>query len=72
MIPYPISAIETQPEDAEEITLSDLLSGDFSKDCITICPLFEGVVLGGAPGSEHSTGDLLADILNALKKLPEK
>ena len=66
------SAIETQPEDAEEITLSDLLSGDFSKDRITTCPLFEGVVLGGAPGSEHSTGDLMADILTALQKLPEK
>lgn len=66
------SAIETLPEDAEEVKLIDLISGNFAQDRITTCPLFDGVVLGGAPKGEGSTGDLMADILTALQKLPEK
>lgn len=66
------SAIETQPDDAEEVKLSDLINDDLVQEGITTCPLFEGVVLGGAPKGEHSIGDLFADILTALQKMPKK
>lgn len=64
------SAIETQPAEAKEVKLSDLISGDFSQAKISSCPLFENVTLGGAPSNDRSTGDLIADILSALQKLP--
>lgn len=66
------SAIETQPEDAEEVRLPELLDDDFSQDRITTCPLFDGVSLGGAPKGEGTTGDLMADILNVIQKYSKK
>lgn len=65
-----VRAIETQPEDAENVTLSDFISDDFTQDRITTCPLFDGVVLGGSSKDEQSIGALMADLLAALQKQP--
>lgn len=66
------TAIGTQPDDAEEVKLSDMIAHDFGDDKFTTCPLFEGVQLGGLPGDESTTADLVADLLTTLQKLPSK
>lgn len=66
------TAIGTQPDDAEEVKLSDMIDRNFDEDQFTTCPLFEGVQLGGLPGDESSTADLVADLLKALQNLPSK
>ena len=49
-----------------------MIARDFGDDKFTTCPLFEGVKLGGLPGDESTTADLVADLLTALQKLPSK
>ena len=66
------TAIGTQPDDAEEVKLSDMIDRNFDEDKFTTCPLFEGVQLGGLSGDESSTADLVADLLKALQNLPRK
>ena len=66
------TAIGTQPDDAEEVKLSDMIDRNFSEDKFTTCPLFEGVQLGGLPGDDSSTADLVADLLSALQNLKSK
>lgn len=66
------TAIGTQPDDAEEVKLSDMIARDFGEDKFTTCPLFDGVKLGGLPGDESTTADLVADLLATLQKLPSK
>ena len=66
------TAIGTQPDDAEEVKLSDMIDRSFDEDKFTTCPLFEGVQLGGLSGDESSTADLVADLLKALQNLPRK
>ena len=66
------TAIGTQPDDAEEVKLSNMIDCSFDEDKFTTCPLFEGVQLGGLSGDESSTADLVADLLKALQNLPRK
>ena len=66
------TAIGTQPDDAEEVKLSDMIDRSFGEDKFTTCPLFEGVQLGGLSGDESSTADLVADLLKALQNLPRR
>ena len=66
------TAIGTQPDDAEEVKLSEMIDRSFDEDKFTTCPLFEGVQLGGLSGDESSTADLVADLLKALQNLPRK
>lgn len=66
------TAIGTQPDDAEEVKLSDMIARDFGDDKFTTCPLFDGVKLGGLSGDESTTADLVADLLTTLQKLPSK
>ena len=66
------SAIGTQPDDAEEVTLADLISADVMEDKISTCPLFEGVTPGGLPGDESTVTDLMADLLGVMQRLQSK
>lgn len=66
------SAIETRPEDAHEVKLSELFCDNFSQDQLTTCPLFDGVIVGGVSNDEASTADQIADILIALKRMPNE
>lgn len=63
------SAIELVPPDAEEVSLAELISDGVSQETLSTCPLFADVTLGGLPVGEGTTVDLMADILNAIKKL---
>ena len=63
------SAIALVPEDTEEVRLSELISDGVSQETLSTCPLFADVTLGGLPVGEGTTVDLMADILNAIKKL---
>lgn len=63
------TAIGTQPDDVEEVKISDMITTDLSEDKFTTCPLFEGVQLGGLSGDESTTADLVADLLTAMQKL---
>ena len=63
------SAIALVPEDTEEVRLSELISDGVSQETLSTCPLFADVTLGGMPVGEGTTVDLMADILNAIKKL---
>lgn len=63
------SAIELVPADAEEVSLAELISDGVSQETLSTCPLFSDVTLGGLPVGEGTTVDLMADILNAIKKL---
>lgn len=63
------SAIEAVPGETEEVKLSELISNGVSQDTLSTCPLFSDVKLGGLPTGEGSSVDLMADILNAIKKL---
>ena len=63
------SAIEAVPGETEEVKLSELISNGVSQDTLSTCPLFSDVKLGGLPIGEGSSVDLMADILNAIKKL---
>lgn len=65
-------AIETRPEDACEVKLSELFSDDFSQDQLSTFPLFDGAVVGGVSNGKASTADYIADLLSALKKLPNR
>ena len=66
------SAIGTQPDDAEEVSLADLISTDVMDDKITTCPLFEGAAVGGLPGDESTITDLMADLLGVMQRLQSK
>ena len=66
------SAIGTQPDDTEEVTLADLISTDVMEDKISTCPLFEGVAPGGLPGDESTVTDLMADLLGVMQRLQSK
>jgi len=63
------SAIALVPEDTEEVRLSELISDGVSQETLSTCPLFADVTLGGLPVGEGTSVDLMADILNAIKKL---
>ena len=63
------SAIALVPEDTEEVKLTELISDGVSQETLSTCPLFADVTLGGLPVGEGTTVDLMADILNAIKKL---
>ena len=63
------SAIESVPSDVEEVSLAELISDGVSQETLSTCPLFADVTLGGLPVGEGTTVDLMADILNAIKKL---
>lgn len=63
------SAIELVPSDVEEVSLAELISDGVSQETLSTCPLFSDVTLGGLPVGEGTTVDLMADILNAIKKL---
>ena len=63
------SAIALVPEDTEEVKLTELISDGVSQETLSTCPLFADVTLGGLPVGEGTTIDLMADILNAIKKL---
>lgn len=63
------SAIALVPEDTEEVKLTELISDGVSQETLSTCPLFDDVTLGGLPVGEGTTVDLMADILNAIKKL---
>jgi len=63
------SAIALVPEDIEEVRLSELISDGVSQETLSTCPLFADVTLGGLPVGEGTSVDLMADILNAIKKL---
>lgn len=63
------SAIELVPADVEEVSLAELISDGVSQETLSTCPLFSDVTLGGLPVGEGTTVDLMADILNAIKKL---
>ena len=63
------SAIENVPGDVEEVSLAELISKDLTQDTLSTCPLFTDVSLGGMPKGESTTADLVADLLNAIKKL---
>lgn len=63
------SAISLVPEDTEEVKLTELISDGVSQETLSTCPLFADVTLGGLPVGEGTTVDLMADILNAIKKL---
>lgn len=66
------SAIGTQPDDAEEVSLADLISTDVMDDKITTCLLFEGAAVGGLPGDESTITDLMADLLGVMQRLQSK
>lgn len=66
------TAIGTQPEDAEEVKLSDMIDTDVTEDKLTTCPLFEGVTLGGLSSDDSSLPDLVADLLSSLQNLQMK
>lgn len=66
------SAISTQPDDAEEVSLADLISADVLEDKISTCQLFEGVAPGGLPGDESTVTDLMADLLGVMQRLQSK
>lgn len=63
------SAIDMVPGEVEEVQLSELISNGVSQETLSTCPLFSDVELGGLPVGEGSSVDLMADILNAIKKL---
>ena len=63
------SAIELVPDDAEEVSLAELISNGVSQETLSTCPLFADVTLGGLPVGEGTTVDLMADLLNSIKKL---
>lgn len=63
------SAIALVPENTEEVKLTELISDGVSQETLSTCPLFNDVTLGGLPVGEGTTVDLMADILNAIKKL---
>ena len=63
------SAIDAVPGDTEEVKLSELISDGVSQETLSTCPLFSDVKLGGLPVGEGTSVDLMADILNAIKKL---
>lgn len=64
-----VSAIEMVPEDCQEVQLTELISNGVSQDTLSTCPLFSDVTLGGMPTGQSTSVDLMADILNAIKKL---
>ena len=63
------SAIDAVPGEVEEVNLADLISNGVSQETLSTCPLFSDVKLGGLPVGEGTSVDLMADILNAIKKL---
>ena len=63
------SAIEAVPGETEEVKLSELISNGVSQETLSTSPLFSDVQLGGLPVGEGTSVDLMADILNAIKKL---
>lgn len=63
------SAFSVADADAESAHLSEFLQLNTSNAHISSCPLFADVVLGGASKDESTSADLMADIMNALKKL---
>lgn len=63
------SAISAVPSNVEEVQLSELISNGTCQETLSTCPLFSDVELGGLPVGEGTSVDLMADILNAIKKL---
>lgn len=63
------SAIASVPGDTEEVKLAELISNGVSQETLSTSPLFSDVKLGGLPVGEGTSVDLMADILNAIKKL---
>ena len=63
------SAIASVPGDTEEVKLAELISNGVSQETLSTSPLFSDVKLGGLPVGEGTSVDLMADILNAIKKM---